>query len=260
LNPFKLEDTKNIITIVNGKLTIQPFSFNYKDVMFTVGGSHGIGGDMDYTVKTKIPRAMLDKTGATAVVNTGLDLLSGQASKLGLDLAQGEYIDVDILLTGPVADPKYKFKLVGTEGKADALKDAAKQKLEQETDKLKEQAQAEIDKQKAELEAKANAEADKLKKEAEAKAKAELDKIKQQTEAKAKAEIERLQKEAAAKLKKELGDKASELAKAKSDSIQAEIKRRIDEDTRKKLEEEKKKIQDKLDKYNPFKKKTGGGK
>jgi hypothetical protein len=260
MNPFKLEDTKNIITIVNGNLSIQPFSFNYKDVMFTVGGSHGIGGDLDYTIKTKIPRAMLDKNGATAALNTGLDLLSGQASKLGINLAQGEYIDVDILLSGPVKDPKYKFKLVGTEGKTDALKDAAKQKLEQEAGKLKEKAQAEIDKQKAELEAKANAEADKLKKQAEAKAKAELDKIKQQTEAKAKAEIERLQKEAAAKLKKELGDKASELAKQKSDSIQAEIKRRIDEDTRKKLEEEKKKLQDKLDKYNPFKKKKGGGK
>lgn len=258
LNPFKVKDSKNFFEIKNGKFSIKPFTVKYKDVVFEIGGSHGINQSLDYTINTKIPRAMLEKSGVGAAANKGLDLLSGQASKLGLDLAQGDYIDLDILLTGPIAAPKYNLKLKGVTGKSD-LEAAAKKKLEEEAEKLKKEAEERLAKEKAELEAKAKAEADKLKNEAEAKAKAEAERLRKEAEARAKAEAERLKKEAEERIKKELGDKASEAAKAEAERLKKEAQDRIDEETRKKLEEEKKKIQEQLDKYNPFKKKKGGG-
>lgn len=259
LNPFNIKDSKNYFEIKNGKFTIKPFNLEYKDVLFTIGGSHGIAQTLDYTIKAKVPRAMLNKNKATAAVNTGLDLLSGQASKLGIDLAQGDYINVDILLTGAIKKPEYKLKLVGTEGKASALEDAAKQKLEEEAEKLKKEAEERLQKEKEALENKAKSEADKLKKEAEAKAKAEADRLKKEAEAKMKAEADRLKKEAEERIKKELGDKASEAAKAEAERLRKEAEARIDAETKAKLEAEKKRIQDELDKLNPFKKKKGGG-
>jgi hypothetical protein len=259
LNPFNIKDSKNFFEIKDGKFTIKPFNIEYKDILFNIGGSHGIAQSLDYTIKAKIPRAMLNKNAGTAALNTGLDLLGGQASKLGIDLAQGDYIDVDILLTGAITDPKYKLKLVGTEGKASALEDAAKQKLEEEAEKLKQQAEAELKKQKEALENKAKDEAEKLKNEAEAKAKAEGDRLKKEAEAKIKAEAQRLKKEAEERIKKELGDKATEAAKAEAERIRKEAERKIDAEMRAKIEAEKKRIQDELDKLNPFKKKRGGG-
>jgi F0F1-type ATP synthase membrane subunit b/b' len=259
MNPFNIKDSKNYFEIKDGKFTIKPFNLKYKDVLFTIAGSHGIAQNLDYTIKAKIPRAMLNKNKATAAVNTGLDLLGGQASKLGINLAQGDYINVDILLTGAITKPEYKLKLVGTEGKASALEDAAKQKLEEEAEKLKKQAEDELNKQKDALENKAKSEADKLKKEAEAKAKAESDRLKAQAEARIKTEADRLKKEAEERIKKELGDKASDAAKAEAERLRKEVEARIDTETKAKLEAEKKRIQDELDKLNPFKKKKDGG-
>ncbi|MFK7948956.1 MAG: AsmA-like C-terminal region-containing protein [Saprospiraceae bacterium] len=258
LNPFKVKDSKNFFEIKDGKFSIKPFTVKYKDVVFEIGGSHGINQSLDYTINTKIPRAMLEKSGVGAAANKGLDLLNGQASKLGLNLAQGDYIDLDVLLTGAIADPKYKLKLKGIGGKSD-IETAAKQKLEEEAEKLKKEAEERLAKEKAALEGKAKAEADKLKKEAEAKAKAEADRLKKEAEARAKAEADRLKKEAEERIKKELGDKASAAAKAEAERLKKEAQKRIDDETKRKLEEEKKKIQEQLDKYNPFKKKKGGG-
>lgn len=258
LNPFKVKDSKNFFEIKNGQFSIKPFTVKYKDVVFEIGGSHGINQSLDYTINTKIPRAMLEKSGVGAATNKGLDLLSGQASKLGLDLAQGDYIDLDVLLTGAIADPKYKLKLKGIGGKSD-IEAAAKKKLEDEAEKLKKEAEAKLEKEKTELEAKAKSEANRVKAEAEAKAKAEAERLKKEAEARAKAEADRLMKEAEERIKKELGDKAGEAAKAEAERLKKEAQKRIDEETKRKLEAEKKKIQEKLDKYNPFKKKKGGG-
>jgi|GEM_PF-223092 len=259
LNPFNISDSKNYFEVKDGKFTIKPFDIKYKDVLFTIGGSHGIAQTLDYTINAKVPREMLNKNIATSAINTGLDLLGGQASKLGIDLAQGDYINIDILLTGAINDPKYKLKLVGTEGKASALEDAAKKKLEAERERLKKEAEAELKKQKDALENKAKDEAEKLKNEAEAKAKAEANRLKKEAEAKVQAEAARLKKEAAERIKKELGDKASEAAKAKAAQLQKEVEARIDAETKAKLEAEKKRIQKELDKLNPFKKKKKDG-
>lgn len=260
LNPFNIKDSKNFFEIKDGKFSIKPFDIKYKDMVFNIGGSHGINQSLDYTISAKIPRSLLGKSGIGAAANTGLDLLSGQAAKLGINLAQGEYIDLDILLAGPIAKPTYKVKLKGMEGKGEALEDAAKKKLEEEAEKLKKQAEEELNKKKDELEAKARGEADKLKKEAEAKAKAEADRLRKEAENKLKVEADRLKQEAEDRIKKELGDKASEAAKKEAERLRKEAEARIDAETKAKIEAEKKKIQDQLDKYNPFKKKKGGGK
>lgn len=256
LNPFNIKDTKNIFEIKDGRVSIKPFTVKYKDVVFEIGGSHGINKSLDYTINTQIPRAMLGELGAVA--DKGLSFLNKEASKFGVDLSQGDYIDLDILLTGAIANPEFKLKPKGVTGKSD-LETAAKKKLEEEAEKLKKEAEEKLAKEKAELEAKAKAEADRVKAEAEAKAKAEAERLKKEAEARAKAEAERLKKEAEERIKKELGDKASEAAKKEAERLKKEAQDKIDAETRKKLEEEKKKIQDQLDKYNPFKKRKSGG-
>ena len=258
LNPFQIKDSKNYFKIENGKFTIEPFTLQYKDVIFDIKGSHGITQSLDYIINTKIPRALLEKSGVGSLANTGINMLSNQASKLGLNLASGEYIDLDILLTGEVLKPKYKLQLKGISGKAE-IQQAAKEKLEAEAERLKKEAALRIEEEKAALEAKAKAEADRIKAEAEAKARKEAERLKAEAEARAKAEAERLKKEAEERIKKELGDAATEAAKAEAERLKKEAQDRIDEETRKKLEAEKQKIQDQLDKYNPFKRKSSGG-
>ena len=257
LNPFQIKDSKNYFQIKNGKFSIEPFTLNYKDVIFEIKGSHGITQTLDYIINTKIPRALLEKSSVGSLANTGINMLNNQASKLGLNLASGDYIDLDILLTGEVLKPKYKLQLKGVSGKAE-IQQAAKERLEVEAERLKEEAEQRLEKEKEALKAKAEAEADRLKAEAEAKARAEAERLKKEAEARAKAEAERLKKEAEERIKKELGEAATEAAKSEAERLKKEAQDRIDEETRKKLEAEKKKIQDQLDKYNPFKRKSSG--
>ncbi len=235
-NSLKIKDTKNWFTVKDGMVNISEFDYSFQEIAMKISGQHGLNQDMNYTIKTKIPRELLRQSGIGQAADKGLDFLSKEASKFGVNIAQGDFIDMDINILGSISSPKIKIKPTGSGGKSfkenatdqiNAIKDKA---IQDAKDKLKE-------------------ETDKAKAAAEQKAKEELDKA----TAKVKAEAEKKAKEAADKIKQQVKDsianKATEVIK---DKIDDEIKDKVSDEV-------KDKINDIKDKWNPFKKKEGGG-
>ncbi len=209
---LELKNSKNWFTVKDGAVLVDPFSQTVDGIKMDFSGSHKLVGDMDYKIVAKIPRSKIGKTTVGAAANTGLDFLSGEASKLGLNINAGEFVNVQINLGGTMSDPKVSFKVLGAEGTAAAVKDAV-------VSKVKEEAQKELDKAKAEAQAKLDEE----KKRLEAEAQRQLDKAsaeaKKKLEAEAKKRLDDEAKKAADKALDKAGKDAKDKAKEALDKI-----------------------------------------
>jgi hypothetical protein len=217
-NNLELGNTRNWFEIKDGKVTVKPFDVKVRDIAMRIGGSHGISSDMDYLIVSKVPRKVMG-----SAANAGLNLLSKEASKYGVNIAQGEFINVQFNLTGTMANPRVAMKVLGSDGES-TLKDeaaAAGQALvDQAKDSLRRVAEKEVEKVKEKA------------RETVEQAKDTLTKVATQKveEAKEKA-AEEIKKEAGKVLEKEAADKAG---------------RKVEE------------VKEKLDKWDPFKKKKDG--
>jgi hypothetical protein len=203
IDKYKKVDLNDIdlnFSIVDGKVSIEPFKAKYSNNEALIGGIMNLDQTIDFGINLSIPRS---EFGGAA--NQVVDNLTSQAASKGLKIEPGDKVKLDVKIGGTVTNPTIKLN----------LQDMANNMM----DNLKDKAKEELDKQKAELERKAKAEADKLKAQAEAEAqrlKAEAEQKAKQATDKAKAEAERLKKQAeaeAAKKKKEAEDKAKEEAK-----------------------------------------------
>ncbi len=112
-----LKNLKSWFTIKDGTVAVEPFDVKVADARMTVAGRHGLSQDMDYNLRVALPRAMIEGNAAGAAVGKGLDFLSGQASRLGLNVAQGDTLNFNVGLVGTIANPKTNFNLIGTSGK-----------------------------------------------------------------------------------------------------------------------------------------------
>jgi hypothetical protein len=136
----------------NGRVVVDPFDLKVGSINTTVSGSSGFDQTLDYVMKTEVP---------------GM----GVAEKLNM----GEKVKVNILIKGTSTKPIVSLgakEMIS--GAVDALKNKAKEVIDQKKteamDKVnaeKVRLQGEADKAKADAEAKARAEADKAKKDAE---------------------------------------------------------------------------------------------
>jgi hypothetical protein len=191
LKTMDLKNSKNWFSIENGAITLQEFDYNFKDIAMKIGGSHSIEQDMDYRVKMKIPRKYLDKTGITAQANTGLKWLESEASKKGLNLNLGEFVNMAVKIGGTVTQPTYALQVLGTEGEGgqtglqdqvtegikelgmkakDSLENLARKKVEETKDEIKKQTQQQIDSLKKRANAAIDSTLEKAKQEAAKKA------------------------------------------------------------------------------------------
>lgn len=185
-NKLDLGSTKNWFEIKNGQVSVKPFNTKVRDVSMQIGGVHGIGGDMNYQIFTKTPRKALG-----TAANSGLNLLSKEASKYGVSLAQGEFINVRFDLSGKLANPKVAMKVLGSDGQStiqeqagagaqaafdqakDSLQRVASQKIEETKAKAQEMAQKASDS----LKNVANREAEKMKEKAAEEARKQAEKV-----------------------------------------------------------------------------------
>ncbi|MEL6866755.1 MAG: AsmA-like C-terminal region-containing protein, partial [Bacteroidota bacterium] len=148
----KIKNTKNWFEIADGKVVIKPFDFNYKDIAMRINGSHGVNLDMDYLIKAKIPRELLEKNAVGSAANKGWGMLNNEAQKVGLDLKQAEFINVDIALGGTMTDPKLSFKPTGTDGQSlkenlsNKVNEAKEEVVNEAKDKVNEQTEKAKDK------------------------------------------------------------------------------------------------------------------
>ncbi|MEM9921393.1 MAG: AsmA-like C-terminal region-containing protein, partial [Bacteroidota bacterium] len=128
LQSLQIKDTKNWFEVKEGKVLVKDFDYSYQGIDMIIGGSHSISQEMDYRIMAKIPRKML-KNNIGQAANKGLDFLNGQASKVGLNIADAEFINVQVNLGGSITSPKVNVKPTGTDGAG--FQDQAKQALEE---------------------------------------------------------------------------------------------------------------------------------
>lgn len=223
LKKMELGNTKNWFEIKNGQVVIKPFNVQVRDISMQIGGSHGISSEMAYQIVTKTPRKALEKSGLGAV-NSGLNLLSKEASKVGVNIAQGEFINVRFDLTGTLFNPKVGMKVLGSDGQS-TLKEEAGATV-----------QAVVDKAKDSLKNVANRELDKAKD----KAKAVADSLTNVATQKAKEAADKAAQEVKDKVGEKVGDKVTEKT---NEVLGADGQKKVDD------------VKKKLDDWDPFKKK-----
>jgi len=215
LKQFSLKNTKNWFEIKDGKVTVKPFNTTVSDVAMQIGGSHGLSSDMEYQILTKVPRKSIG-----SAANAGIDFLSKEASKAGVNLGQGEFINVRFDLTGTLFSPKVAMKVLGSDGQSTLKEEAAgavTAVVDKAKDSLTNMANREIDKAKQKVQEAADKATDSLKRLADKKLQEATDKATQQA-------------------KDKIGEKAG-------DVLGNQGQQKVDE------------VKDKLNNFDPFKKK-----
>jgi len=195
---LSIKDSKNWFEVKDGALEVKDFDYSYQDIDMTIGGSHRINQEMNYHILAKIPREMLEKSSIGAAAGSGLDALQKEAGKLGLNLAQSEFVNVRFTLTGTIAKPNVVMKLVGTDGEASVAKSV--------TETVKETAKQEIEEQKEKVVTQAKQTVDTLKQQAKDSLKTVLEQGGQGAKEKAKEVIDQTKKKTTEDIKKELED------------------------------------------------------
>ena len=177
LKSSNIKELKTWFTVQDGTVAVKEFPAKLAGIDMRIAGKHGLEQDMDYKIKAKIPRKFLEKAGVNAAANKGLDLISKEAKKLGVNLAEGEFVNVLIQLTGNISSPQTNLRLLGTEGEAvtattvvEAVKEEAKEQVEEKVEEVKINAEKKLDEEKEKLKKQADAEVEKIMKRAQAKA------------------------------------------------------------------------------------------
>lgn len=184
--------TKNWFEVKDGALELKDFDYSYKGIDMVIGGSHNINQDMNYRILAKIPRKMLEKSAVGAAAGSGLNALSAEASKLGINLAQSEFVNVQFNVTGNIAKPKVAMKLLGGDGQSSV------------TETVKEQAKQEFQEQKEKVVTEAKQKVEEVKQQAQDTVKAVIKEGTEQAKEKAKEVIQDQTKKTQDQIKKEL--------------------------------------------------------
>lgn len=157
---LKIKDTKNWFTVKDGKVNVAEFDYAFQNIAMKISGEHGLSQDMDYKIKAKIPSKLIGNGTVGNAAKTGLKLLNEQASKIGIDLNAGEFVNVLINMTGSITSPKVNVKLLSSEGEAATIKDVVNQVVETVKDSVTTVVTEKVKATKADLIAKMNKEID----------------------------------------------------------------------------------------------------
>ncbi|MFK7978398.1 MAG: AsmA-like C-terminal region-containing protein [Saprospiraceae bacterium] len=153
---LKLRDSKNWIEVKDGFLTVKEFEHKIEDMSFLIKGKHGLTQEMEYVVKARIPRKLMEKTGVSRTANNAWDVIAKAANKKGINLANGEFVRLKIDLTGSMLAPKFNVIPVAADGETsvqDATKAAVEETIDQAVDSAKTVIDNTVDSIKAETEA-----------------------------------------------------------------------------------------------------------
>ena len=115
LKSVALENTKNWFEIIDGMVELKSKKFKVKDIDMAIAGKHGYGKEMNYFVEMKVPREMLKQNVVTGLLNQGMSKIETEAAKYGVVIGTGDFINLEIGITGSIQSPKYSIKPVGYE-------------------------------------------------------------------------------------------------------------------------------------------------
>ncbi len=143
LKTLVIKESKNWFSVKNGTVTLEDFDYTYNDIPLHIGGQHKITGEMDYKIIASIPREKIGKNPVGGSALSGLDYLSAEASKLGVNIETGDFINVEIGLGGTLTKPVVKLKVLGSGGKS-SLQDAVASSIKAEAGKQLDSAKADV--------------------------------------------------------------------------------------------------------------------
>ena len=134
LKNFDIQDSKNWFEIKDGYVYIKEHDYTVDDMLFRIGDNHSLKNVIDYRINAQIPREKLKSIDVVKNVEFGLTELEKLAGKNGINLDLGDYIKLDIQLTGSPKNPKIKITPTGSGGKS--VKEAVKEKINEEKEKV----------------------------------------------------------------------------------------------------------------------------
>ncbi len=143
LKTLVIKESKNWFTVKKGTVTLEDFDYTYNDIPLHIGGWHKLTGEMNYKIIASIPREKIGENPVGGSALSGLDYLSAEASRLGVNINAGDYINVEIGLVGSLTDPKVKLKVLGSGGKS-SLKEVVANTVKTEANKQLDSAKAEV--------------------------------------------------------------------------------------------------------------------
>ena len=220
LQGMAIENTKNWFEIKDGKFHIQPFETSYKDIKLEIGGYTGLDKTMDFDISADIPRELFDQLPGGNQLNEGVQWLTDEVNQRGIPFGEIKSYKLGIDLSGDVKDPAVKVKLL------DLTKGSIQETLDVKKEELKQEVEEKIEEKKEEL-----------KEEVEEKIEEKKEEIQDTVN-------KRIEEE-----KQKLIDKAKEEAEKKVDStLLKEAEKVIGKE---KINE----LKDKLNKFDPFKRK-----
>ena len=127
LSELDLKDLKTKLSFANGKVSVQPFDLNYKDIAITVSGAHGFDKTVEYNAVFNVPAKYL---------GSEVNRLIGK-----IDDAEVNQISIPVTanITGSLTNPAVKTDLTsGVQNLTQQLIEIEKQKLlNQGKDKVK---------------------------------------------------------------------------------------------------------------------------
>ncbi len=161
----KVDNLDANFIIRDGKITTSPFDVKLNDIEATVSGYSTFDNEIDYLMEMVVPR---DELGSD-FNKMAEGLLSSANALFGGSMSMGEYINVDVKITGALDDPTISPAFAGMdsgESIGAIVKETINAELEKQKEELEKQAREEAAKQAKKIMADARKEADKLMKEA----------------------------------------------------------------------------------------------
>jgi len=132
LETIKFKDWGNSFTIADGRIIIKDLKIHALDADYTVNGSQGLDGSLDYSMTMLLSQATSGKVNLPGFAGQAADLFKDESGRLKLDFAVG----------GTSDDPKVQLDTKSAQAKAEGM---AKKKMEDEakkaTDQLKKKAE-----------------------------------------------------------------------------------------------------------------------
>ncbi len=130
IKTFKIKDSKNWIEVKDGFVEVKEFEHKIDDISLIIRGKHSLTQVMNYVIKARIPRKLLERNAASAAANQGWSFLSKEAQKVGINIQDGEFVNLKIDLSGSMLNPVFKITPVAADGET-SVQDATKATIEE---------------------------------------------------------------------------------------------------------------------------------
>jgi uncharacterized protein involved in outer membrane biogenesis len=128
LETIKFKDWANSFTIADGRVIIKDLKIHALDADYTVNGSQGLDGSLDYSMTMLLSQATSGKVNLPGFAGQAADLFKDEGGRMKLDFAVG----------GTSDDPKVQLDTKSAQAKAETL---AKKKVDEAAKKATDQLQ-----------------------------------------------------------------------------------------------------------------------